>query len=214
MTASTTTMSKNVSVSLPSDTRLNTIKRTVCLQGLTEIMFDRYPGDNSTKLEWHQKCYLKPGTATLCFPVKNFISLLSSHNTNSAPKRLRDKRKFKDICNACLSFVLVNTLDGSAWIPFLRDNKPIELGVPGADRDEKSGLYLCRDVARLDKGIPNPKERALLPLPWSLRFTLQILPNREIKEQELRNLIEEAGLAIGLGTYRGVFGKFEIVEWS
>jgi hypothetical protein len=51
-------------------------------------------------------------------------------------------------------------------------------------------------------------------MPWALTFTLSILPTKEIKEQELYNLIVEAGLAIGLGTYRGVFGKFEVTDWS
>lgn len=38
--------------SIKSDTRLEVTKRTVTLKGLTPIMFDRYAGDNNTKLEW------------------------------------------------------------------------------------------------------------------------------------------------------------------
>jgi hypothetical protein len=56
--------------------------------------------------------------------------------------------------------------------------------------------------------------RPVLPLPWGLTFTLQIFPNTEIKEQEIINLIEEGGRALGLGTYRGVFGKFRIDAWE
>ena len=51
--------------SVKSDTRLDTVKRTVTLRGLTPIMFDRYAGDNTTKLEWSQKIYLIPGTNVL-----------------------------------------------------------------------------------------------------------------------------------------------------
>lgn len=86
-----------------SDTRLETIERNVTLVGLNDVMFDRYAGDNKTKLTWEQKVYLKPGTNILCMPAMNISSFLSSHNTNSAPKRLRDPRQFKKICNACLS---------------------------------------------------------------------------------------------------------------
>lgn len=202
-------------ISTESDVRVQLTKRTVCLTGVTDLMFDRYPGDNSTKLEWWQKVYLKPGTSQLCIPAINIVSALSSHNTNSYPKRLRDKRKYKDICNACLSFVSISPVDpadGQSLL-LLRDGKPIELGKPGAERDEKSGLYLHRSVARLKDGIPNPKERPTLPCPWELRFLLTILPNKEIKEQEIRNLLEEGGLAMGLGTWRGVYGKFMISEW-
>lgn len=198
-----------------SDTRLKKVSRWVTLSGLTDIMFDRYAGDNKTQLAWHQKIYLIPGTSILCLPVANMLSFLSAHNTNSAPKRLRDKRAYKDIANACLSFVsIVGHETSRNNIPFMRDGKPITVGKFDESRDAESGLYLHRAVARLDKGIPNPKERAVLPLEWQLRFQLSILPNNEIKEQEVRNLIEEGGLAIGLGTFRGVFGKFEVTEWE
>lgn len=193
-----------------SDTRLETVSRKVRLVGLTDVMFDRYAGDNKTKLAWDQKVYLIPGTKTLCMPAMNISSFLTAHNTNSAPKRLRDKRAYKDICNACLSFVSI----GPQYIPFIRDGKPIEMGNVKDDRDELSGVYLHRAVARLDKGIPNPKERPVLPLPWAVEFDLNIFPNQEIKEQEIKNLFAEGGLAIGLGTFRGVFGKFAIDLWE
>lgn len=201
--------------SIKSDTRLEVTKRTVTLKGLTPIMFDRYAGDNNTKLEWNQKIYTIPGTSILCLPTANIVSFLSAHNTNSAPKRLRDARQFKKICNACLSFVMIEALEGdSQYIPFLRKGEPIHVGKFGDDREPESGLYLDRRVARLDKGIPNPKERPVLPLPWSMSFQLTILPNKEIKEQEIQNLFVEGGIAIGLGTFRGVFGKFEVVGWE
>lgn len=201
--------------SIKSDTRLEVTKRIVTLKGLTPIMFDRYAGDNNTKLEWNQKIYTIPGTSTLCLPTANIVSFLSAHNTNSAPKRLRDARQFKKICNACLSFVMIEALGGdSQYIPFLRNGEPINVGKFGDDREPESGLYLDRRVARLDKGIPNPKERPVLPLPWGMQFQLTILPNKEIKEQEIQNLFVEGGIAIGLGTFRGVFGKFEVVGWE
>jgi hypothetical protein len=200
-----------------SNTLKDAIKRRVCLKGLAPVMFDRYPGDNSTQLEWWQKVYQQPGTSIVSLPTMNVVSLLSSHNTNSAPKRLRDKRKYKDIANACLSFVMIDAPSAEyvQFIPFLRDGKPVEMGAVGQlDRDPVSGIFLHTAVARLDKGIPNPKKRPVLPLPWSLEFDLTILPNREIKEQEVRNLMAEAGMAIGLGTFRGVFGKFIIDKWA
>jgi len=198
-----------------SDTRLNTITRKVSITGLTPIMFDRYAGDNQTKLSWEQKIYLKNGTSELCLPTLNLVSFFTAHNTNSAPKRLRDKRMYKGICNAILSFVSIASPDGDTEnIPILREGKPIKTGAFTDRLDATSGIYLHRAVARLDKGIPNPKERPVLPLPWSLSFDLTIYPNKEIKEQEIKNLLSEGGMAIGLGTFRGVFGKFEISRWE
>jgi len=196
-------------------TAMADVVRKVKLEGIVPLMFDRYAGDNDTKLLWWQKIYLIPDTSQMAIPTANIVSFLSSHNTNSAPKRLRDKRKYKDIANACLSFVIPIGPDNHPdMIPILRDGKKIETGDIGNEKDEKSGLWLHRSVARLDKGIPNPKERPVLPLPWSIEFKIMFLRNKEIKETEVRNLVEEGGLAIGLGTYRGVFGKFRIAKWK
>jgi hypothetical protein len=188
------------------------IERQVVLCGTKDIMFDRYPGDNGTKLEPHQKLYLKPGVSPVIgLPAVNIMSFLSAHNTNSAPKRLRDKRKYKDIANAALSFLDIP----ESFLPFTRDGKPIVFGAFGLDEvDPESGVYVHRSVARLDKGIPNPKIRPVLPLPWSLEFRLVLYPNKEIQEQEILNLFEDGGRALGLGTFRGVYGKFFVEKWE
>ena len=51
------------------------VTRKVTLTGLTDIMMDRYPGDNDTKLEPHQKLYLQPGASRLIgLPSLNIMS--------------------------------------------------------------------------------------------------------------------------------------------
>ena len=199
-------MNDIVKISKPTDT----ITRKVTLCGTKDIMFDRYAGDNNTKLAPNQKLYLLPGSSVIGLPAINIMSFLSAHNTNSAPKRLRDIRQYKKIANACLSFVEL----GETFIPFTREGKPIEFGAFVDDYDELSGVYVHHAVARLDKGIPNPKERPVLPAPWELNFDLTLYPNKEIKEVEILNLFEEGGRALGLGTFRGVFGKFEVTKWD
>ena len=186
------------------------IERKITLCGITDMMFDRYAGDNATKLEPFQKLYFQPGTKLIGLPALNIMSFLSAHNTNSAPKRLRDARQFKKIANACLSFTQIK----QAFIPLLRDGKPIEFGKFVDDHDELSGAYIHRAVARLDKGIPNPKERPVIPAPWELTFDMIFYPNKEIKEVEIQNLFEDGGRALGLGTFRGVFGKFYVQNWD
>jgi hypothetical protein len=57
------------------------VRRKVLLRGRTDIMFDRYAGDNNTKLETHQKLYLSPdGSQVIGIPSVNLMSLLSAHN--------------------------------------------------------------------------------------------------------------------------------------
>ena len=197
----------SVMIAKPTDT----ITRNVTLTGTTDIMFCRYAGDNNTKLEPWQKLYLQPGDSKVIgIPALNIMSFLSAHNTNSAPKRLRDKRKYKDIANACLSYVQIAPM----FIPLMRESQPIKFGKLIEDHDIESGVYVHYAVARLDKGIPNPQQRPVVPLPWSIDFTLTLFPNKEIKEQEIMNLFEDGGRALGLGTFRGVFGKFVVSKWE
>lgn len=187
------------------------IVRTVQIRGLTDIMFDRYPGDNDTKLEPWQKLYLGGETGrTIILPSENVMSFLSAQNTDSAPKRLLDARKYKNFAQACGSFVSISPRQ----IPFLRDDKPIEFGKFCGETDDLSGVYIDRRVARLEKGIPNPKVRPVLPLPWELRFEVKLLPNRLVQEQQLLNVFTEGLLCLGLGTFRGQFGKAEVVLWE
>lgn len=202
-------------VSTKSDTRLEVVSRKISVSGIRPIMFDRYPGDNDTKLAWHEKVYLMPGTNILCLPVINIASAYTSVNGESFPKVLRDKRKYKSICRSILSFVMFEGCEAdSEYAPLMRNGAPIEVGTFGDALEPKSGLKLHRSVARLEKGIPNPKERALLPLPWSLDFSISILPNNAIKEAEIRNLTIEGGMAVGFGTYRGPYGKFQVDSWE
>ena len=121
-----------VKISKPTDI----ITRKVTLCGITDIMFDRYAGDNKTQLEPYQKLYFQPGTKVIGLPALNIMSFLSAHNTNSAPKRLRDARQFKKIANACLSFIQIK----QSFIPILRDGQPIEFGKFVDDVDPVSGM--------------------------------------------------------------------------
>lgn len=186
------------------------LDRAVHIRGITDIMFDRYAGDNDTKLEPYQKLYLGGDLGrTICLPSANIMSFLSAQNTDSAPKRLLDSRKYKTVCLACASYVTV----GPRMIPFLRNDKPIEFGKFAGEVDPVSSIYIHRTVAKLKDGIPNPKVRPTLPMPWELKFHLRILPNKLIQEQMLMWIFQEGLLALGLGTFRGQYGKAEVVSW-
>lgn len=210
-----TTAAKHASNGTPS-TRAEAgtrelIRRQVRIQGLTDIMFDRYPGDNDTKLEPWQKLYLGGDDGRqIMLPAANIMSFLSAQNTDSAPKRLLDSRKYKAFALACGSFVSI----APRMIHFTRDGKPITFGKFEGDVDKLSGVYIDRRVARLEKGIPNPKVRPTLPVDWSLEFELQLFPNKQIQETQLMNIFTEGLLCLGLGTFRGQFGKAEVTRWE
>lgn len=184
-------------------------ERTINLKGFTPLMFDRYPGDNKTKLPVEEKMYYLPGTRQLCIPAINLSSFLSAKNSTSVAK-LIGGRSYKNLANALLGFVQI-TPDN---IPLMRENEPIEFCGFKDDWDEVGRIRVDRRVARLDKGIPNPKERPVIELPWGITFTLRMFKNDEFDETLLKTAFAKGGVAIGLGTYRGVFGKFTVEQWE
>ena len=193
------------------------VTRSVVLKGVTPIMFDRYPGDNDTKLSPSQKMYYSTDGHSLVLPSTNLTSFLSAKNTDSAPKRLLDPRKYKKFTEACAAYTMIQA-PGDAYsedLPFTRDGKPIVFDAFGPDEVcQSSGVFIKRDTARLKDGVPNPKVRPILPLPWSLHFVLHIYPNNQLQEQQIHNLFVDGGIAVGLGTWRGRFGKFVVETWE
>lgn len=193
------------------------INRTVTIEGLTPIMFDRYAGDNDTKLTPAQKLYFGEDGSSLVIPSTNLMSFLSAKNTDSAPKRLLDSRKYKKFTEACAAYVMISATgdEYSEDIPLMRDGEPLVFsGFDDTETCPSTGVYIKRDVARLEKGIPNPKVRPVLPMSWGLTFSLSLFPNDQIQETQLKNIFERGGYAVGIGTWRGRFGKFQVKKWS
>lgn len=183
---------------------MTTKKIKITLKGLTSIMFDRYAGNNKEQLAVQDKVYLDSTGTYLVLPSTNILSFLSAQNTESAPQRVIG-RGYKEVCKAAQSFVQIEPL----LIPFMRDGKPIKMS--------ESNIVIHSAVAKIMKGklsVPNPKERPLLGLPWSLCFDLTLTETPELNEVLLQKLFEKGGLAIGLGTFRGVFGKFCVEKWE
>ena len=180
-------------------------RRTVTLSGLRPIMFDRYAGDNKTSLLPEQKMYFAEDGKTLVLPSANLLSFLCAENTKSAVKLFYDNRTYKTMAQMYLSYVSIEEYE----IPLTRKGKPIVF-----DGFGKNGIRLDERVARLKAGIPNPKARPVVELPWSVEFHIGVYENDTFDEIGLRLMFEKGGAVIGLGTYRGLFGKFAVERWD
>jgi len=190
---------------------MDVLTRKVCLRGIAPLMLDRYAGDNKTELSVEQKLYFGPDGKSLVIPSVNLMSFLCAQNTPSAAKRFYDSREYKAIAQGVLSYTSIGPTD----IPLTRNGKPIQFNGFVGDEDKGAGVYVHRSVARLDKGIPNPKVRPVVRLPWELKFDISLFPNADnITEEVLQRLFDRGGVAIGLGTFRGVFGKFVVDGWD
>ena len=182
---------------------IRNVTRTIELSGLTPIIFDRYSGNNKEQLSPMDKVYTNDKNH-LVLPSTNILSFLSAQNTESATQRVVG-RGYKEVCKAALSYVSIDPY----LIPLLRDEKPIE-------QNEKN-IKIHYAVAKIVKGklaIPSPKERPMIDVPWSLRFNLTLQETPELNEVLLKRIFEIGGNAIGLGTFRGVFGKFKVTKWE
>jgi len=186
-------------------------KRTITLRGIAPIMFDRYPGDNKTELPVEQKFYFARDGETIVLPSLNIMSMLTAQNTESAPKRFMDSRQYKKVAGAFLSYITITPQE----IPFIRNKKEIKFNAfdeNGIDKSSKT--YIHYAVARLPKGIPNPKTRPVLDMPWELIFDMTIFPNDEFNEELLIEICRKGFIGLGLGTFRGVFGKCVVDKWE
>lgn len=195
---------------MTKDSALEFVTRKITLTGITPVMFDRYSGDNKTSLRPEEKFYFDQDGRTLVLPSQNIVSLLSAQNTPSAPKRFLDARKYRATASGILSFTVFRPI----LIPFMREGRRILFDAFDGGTDPKSGAYVHHSVARLDRGIPNPKDRPVLPTPWELSFEMDYYRNEEVQEEQIRNLMIRGGISIGIGTFRGVYGKFHVTKWQ
>lgn len=173
----------------------------VRLEGLRPLMFDRYAGDNNTQLPTADRMYLT-AQARLIIPSINLFSLLAAENTKSVCRQFFGKQG-KTIALGISSYTTIEPFD----IPLCDATGQIQFhGWNGQIREHTA-------VARLKNGIPNPKTRPVIALPWHIEFDVQYVENRHCTLENLRQAFDWGG-TLGLGTFRPYFGRYELVEWQ
>lgn len=183
--------------------RNTTIKAV--LRGTRPIMFDRYGGDNNTKLPVQEKAYTDE-SGRLGIPVLNIYSMLSAENTPSVAKRFHGKQA-RNMALGIQSFVDIQSNGPDPYFCILTD----EQGNEYKSGDEK--IIIMHHVARLAKGVPNPKERPVLPQGWSISIVINHQHNQFVSLPNLKNMFEQGGI-LGLGTFRPIFGRYIIETWD
>jgi len=179
------------------------ITRQVTLTGIRAIMFDRYSGSMKDQLSPEDKVYRSSeNPKNLILPSVNIQSFLSAQNTESAPQRVIG-RGWKTIAKAALTFVDIDPLE----IAIMKND--IQATVDDIIIDHRKAI-----IKKGQLSIPSDKERPVLALPWSISFTLTLYKNPDLNENTLKRLFEDGGIQIGLGTFRGNLGKFEVTKWE
>lgn len=131
------------------------------------------------------------------------MSLLCAENTKSVARQFFGKNG-KTIALGIASYCNIEPFD----IPIIDDK-----GKQIIFTDFNDKVYLHRSVARLAKGIPNPKERPTIALPWELAFTIEYSRNDYCTLENLRQALAMGG-TLGIGTFRPFFGRYELVTFE
>lgn len=173
----------------------------VRLEGLRPLMFDRYAGDNATQLPVAEKMYLDKGMG-LMLPALNILSLLAAENTKSVCRQFFGKQG-KTIALGISSYTAINPFE----IPICDDNGQVRF------TGWNDQISQHKAVARVKNGIPNPKERPVLALPWFVEFEVEYVENKFCTLENLRQAFDMGG-TLGLGTFRPVFGRYQLAGWS
>lgn len=92
-------------------------------------------------------------------------------------------------------------------IPILDSGEPIFF----TGFNEK--IEVVEHVARLNKGVPNPKARPQLNLPWGADFAIEYQRNEYCTLEMLKQSVQMGG-TIGVGTFRPFFGRFHVTQFD
>ena len=173
----------------------------VRLEGLRPLMFDRYAGDNNTQLPTADRMYLDP-QACLIIPSLNLFSLLAAENTKSVCRQFFGKQG-RTIALGISSYATIEPFE----IPLCDHVGHIQF------TGWNDQITQHHAVARLAKGVPNPKTRPVVALPWHIEFDVEYVENRHCTLENLRQAFDMGG-TLGLGTFRPYFGRYELAGWT
>jgi len=191
------------------------------LEGLADIMFDRFIDHSSEKRPPEQKLYLSDGNR-LMLPSENIDALLWKDSAPLGCARTFEGKQGKEYRRMGMSHVFIDP----PLIPFMANGKELIFdgfdekrtkheSINGKSAKQLKAKMWIHEGAPITKGIKQEfKQRPVLKLPWSLTFDVTIVKNTMIDATKLLNWFTMGGMQIALGTYRPKFGRFsaQIVE--
>jgi hypothetical protein len=176
--------------------------------GTRPLMFDQYLG-NESKASWEEKLYLDT-KGNVVFPAINLYGFLCSENSKNAVKMLYGKK-----APPITQSLSVNVSIAEQYIPIHGiDDKPLTKNDICLKENDIGQIKRHYAVARIKKTastiVPNPKERPVISLPWSLEFTMNFEPDNNCKPSTLEEIFKYGGKRCGIGTFRPFFGTFDV----
>ena len=177
------------------------------LEGLADLMFDRFIDHSSEKRPVEQKLYLNENSE-LVIPAENIYAFLFSENPAGCAKAFEGK-KGKEYIRLGQGSIFISP----SHILVIHDGKPVRVkGIIGdqfwvfeaAPRTKQGSLSIKQEI----------KPRPVLKLPWGISFEITIVESPIITDTKVLNWFNKGGIEIGMGTYRPRFGRFRVSKFE
>ena len=196
-------------------------KYLVTLKRYVPIYFDAFRGmveGKATEIAPVDKLYLTK-TQHIALPIKNLYSFLCAQNKSIGKLFFTGPTQAIHLL-AISSYILIspvkdndnNITEDGVLLPFLRKGKPIKFNGFVDGEDKKAKVRVITDKTNLKKSgltVPNIVHRPQMALPWSLQFVLTHIENEYVSFETVVKLFAKGGELLGLGGWRGLFGKFQ-----
>lgn len=208
---------------------MKVFKIDVTLEGLSDIMFDRFIDHSKDKRPPEQKFYLVEGNQ-LVIPAEN---LWSFYTRQKHPVGCIKKCEQRTAGNF-LSYFESHASIHPTILPFTRGEQSIifdgfngeSTDIVKSEIDKKSKKIKHGSSFYVHRGNPVNKlsgggiikmetiERPVLLLPWQTSFCLSLIENEMIDDTKLLNWTAKGGLLVALGAYKPRFGRFMVTQWD
>jgi hypothetical protein len=189
-----------------------THKIMAVLNGMAPILFDKFKDHSSPDLPEDQKLYVADGLLVL--PAANLTSFLVGEYPAGIIKVDKGKKfaEFTRIVKSHLSF-------GSPAFPIL-DGQGREIKFDSLADRERWGTCLEGGLTKSSGGKiikQEAKPRPFLKLPWKLAISINLFMtdcNKIVTPDVLQDWFIKGGVLVGLGSYRPLYGRFEVDSWE
>lgn len=195
--------------------KLKVSKIHVVLDGISDIMFNRFVDHSKEVRPPDQKFYLFADNQ-LVLPAENIYAFLFGENPQGAAK-VKEKRGAADFIRIGQSHLFIDPL----IIPFTDDKEKLIKFDPNAGDKGFGGstpFYIYMSGGRTKLGSLSIKQEAqprpVLKLPWRLAFIITLLDNLILNPVKLENWFNECGITVALGAHRPRFGRFQVLKWQ
>lgn len=160
-------------------------------------------GREDYSLEWMEKSYITEGGQ---------VYQPASHIEGSLVKSavsFKIKGKFNKTWKDAIRAYVYCVPDE---IPMLFNGKPIK--APGSELITKPTSALRVDIRRVKvQRAAVARSRLMINEGWQLDFVLEVQDN-QVRDAVLREILEEAGRAVGIGDFRPRYGRFAVTRFD